>query len=72
MILPCSAGRIQRLLASPELAWRRSVTGAPRSSSGGATMINRRCWTMWTESRSSEYRAIGETSATATAATPPM
>ena len=46
--LEWSTGRIQRLRVAGEDAWRRSVIGPAYSSSGGATSVRMRCWTMWT------------------------
>ena len=45
--------------------------GAPSSTNGGATIVKRRCWTMWTLSNHDANASSGEHTATKTAESPP-
>ena len=55
---------------SGEDARSSSVTGAPSSSNGGTSESSNRCWTMWTQRKTSAYTSIGDMSASAINASP--
>ena len=69
-----SAGRIRRKVfdrSSGAIQSRRTGFGNPRISgnqgapsqiSDGATIINSRCWTMWTDNKNAAKGSIGEAS----------
>ena len=44
----CST-RVMRRRVLPLATRRARVTGAPRASSGAATMVSSMCWATWTE-----------------------
>src|SRR6266511_492592 len=67
-----SAGSRSCLRVSGVAACSASVTGLASTSSGAATRVSSRCWTMWTEKRVVAPASTGDCRATATTARPAM
>jgi hypothetical protein len=63
-------GRIQRRRVSGRAKRRSRVIGAPRASSGAATIVSRTCWTMWSLKRVVSYASIGDWRASSMTARP--
>ena len=62
--------RLAQVCSGFRLACSSSVTGWPRTSSGGAIMISMRCWIMWSQNSTSSYAPMPLSVASTTTARP--